>query len=154
MGCDGDRSITSTSPYHPQSNGKIERWHQTIETDAIRRVPPASLEDARKIVAAFVAHYNNRRLHSAIGFITPADTLRGRREEVWAEREFADEAGADPLPCVVRSYVDQPMTCSTHTDGSSAISSLDISFLLRVSREAWRRPRQFPKNCTVYHRAT
>lgn len=84
-----------TSPYYPQSNGKIERWHRTIKTDAIRRTPPASLEDARKVVAAFVDHYNNRRLHSAIGFITPADTLRGRREAIWAERDRKLEAARE-----------------------------------------------------------
>jgi transposase InsO family protein len=43
-----------TSPYYPQSNGKIERWHRTIKTDAIRRAPPTSVEDARKVVGAFV----------------------------------------------------------------------------------------------------
>jgi putative transposase len=84
-----------TSPYYPQSNGKIERWHRTIKTDAIRRAGPASVDDARKVVADFVDHYNNRRLHSAIGFITPADTLRGRREEIWAERDRKLEAARE-----------------------------------------------------------
>lgn len=84
-----------TSPYYPQSNGKIERWHRTIKTDAIRRAPPASVEDARKVVAAFVDHYNNRRLHSAIGFITPADTLRGRQEAIWADRDRKLEAARE-----------------------------------------------------------
>jgi len=81
-----------TSPYYPQSNGKIERWHRTIKADAIRRTPPASVEDARKVVAAFVDHYNNRRLHSAIGFVAPADALRGRRDEIWAARDRKLEA--------------------------------------------------------------
>jgi putative transposase len=84
-----------TSPCDPQSNGKIERWHRTIKTDAIRRAPLASVEDARKVVGAFVDHYNNRRLHSAIGVIAPADALRGRREEIWAERDRRLEAARE-----------------------------------------------------------
>jgi putative transposase len=84
-----------TSPYDPQSNGKIERWHRTIKSDAIRRSSPSSVDDARKVVADFVDHYNNRRLHSAIGFITPADTLRGRRDEIWAARDRKLEAARE-----------------------------------------------------------
>ena len=84
-----------TSPYYPQSNGKIERWHRTIKTDAIRPAPPASVEEARKVVAAIVDHYNNRRLHSAIGFVTPADALRGRHDEIWAARDRKLEAARE-----------------------------------------------------------
>ncbi len=46
-----------TSPYYPQSNGKIERWHKTFKGDCIRVKVPLSLEDARIIVADFVIHY-------------------------------------------------------------------------------------------------
>jgi transposase InsO family protein len=55
-----------TSPYYPQSNGKIERWHRTIKIDAIRRAVPASVDDARKIVGDFVAH-NWSRAAPSIG---------------------------------------------------------------------------------------
>ena len=64
-----------TSPYYPQSNGKIERWHKTLKGECIRVKTPLSLEDARRIVTDFVAHYNEVRLHSAIGYVTPADKL-------------------------------------------------------------------------------
>lgn len=67
----------------------------TLFNRLIRRAPPASVEDARKIVGAFVDHYNNRHLHSAIGFITPADTLRDRRKEIWAERDRKLEAARE-----------------------------------------------------------
>ena len=52
-----------TSPYYPQSNGKIERWHRTLKGDCIRTETPLSLEDARRIVERSMAHYNATRLY-------------------------------------------------------------------------------------------
>ena len=76
-----------TSPYYPQSNGKLERYHKTIKGTCIRVRTPLSLEDARNIVGDFVGHYNTRRLHSAIGYITPKDKLEGRAEAILAGRD-------------------------------------------------------------------
>ena len=76
-----------TSPYYPQSNGKIERWHGTLKRDCIRPSVPLSLDEARRLVSEFVAHYNHVRLHSAIGYITPADKLAGRETAIFAERD-------------------------------------------------------------------
>jgi putative transposase len=84
-----------TSPYYPQSNGKIERWHQTLKDDAIRPGQPATLEQARALVARFVEHYNTVRLHSALGYITPADFLAGRGPTIWAERDRKLEAARE-----------------------------------------------------------
>ena len=75
------------SPYYPQSNGKIERWHQSLKRECIRPKCPLSLEDARRIVGNFVSHYNTKRLHSSIGYITPKDKLEGREVEIFAQRE-------------------------------------------------------------------
>jgi len=75
------------SPYYPQSNGKIERWHKTLKGDAIRIKSPSSLEEARRIVQQFVDDYNGTRLHSAIGYIAPADRLHSRQAAIWAERD-------------------------------------------------------------------
>jgi transposase InsO family protein len=75
-----------TSPYYPQSNGKIERWHGTLKVECIRPKTPLSLEEARRLVSEFVTHYNNERLHSAIGYIAPRDKLEGRAEAIWIER--------------------------------------------------------------------
>lgn len=76
-----------TSPYYPQSNGKLERYHRTIKGACIRVNTPLSLSDAQRLVTDFVDHYNNRRLHSAIGYITPIDKLQDRAETILAQRE-------------------------------------------------------------------
>jgi len=76
-----------TSPYYPQSNGKLERYHKTIKSRCIRVRTPLSLDDATRMVAEFVEHYNNRRLHSAIGYITPKDKLEGNAESIFAQRD-------------------------------------------------------------------
>jgi transposase InsO family protein len=76
-----------TSPYYPQSNGKLERYHRTIKGTCIRVNTPLSLSDAQRLVIDFVNHYNNRRLHSAIGYITPIDKLQGRAETILARRD-------------------------------------------------------------------
>jgi len=76
-----------TSPYYPQSNGKLERYHKTIKGTCIRVNTPLSLDDAIRVIIGFVDHYNNRRLHSAIGYITPKDKLQGRAETILADRD-------------------------------------------------------------------
>jgi len=75
-----------TSPYYPQSNGKLERYHKTIKSTCIRVKTPLSLEDARSVVSEFVTRYNNERLHSSIGYVTPKDKLQGRAEIIHAQR--------------------------------------------------------------------
>jgi putative transposase len=81
-----------TSPYYPQSNGKLERWNGTLKVTTIRPHTPESIDEARALVDRFVRQYNHERLHSAIGFVTPADMLAGRAEEIWATRDRKLEA--------------------------------------------------------------
>ena len=76
-----------TSRNYPQSNGKLERWHKTLKSDAIRVKRIEDLEEARRVIDAFVEHYNGIRLHSAIGYIAPADCLAGRSKEIWTARD-------------------------------------------------------------------
>jgi len=76
-----------TSPYYPQSNGKIERWHGTLKRDCLRPSVPLSIDEARQLVARFVEHYNQVRLHSAIGYVAPADRLAGRQQGIFTARD-------------------------------------------------------------------
>jgi transposase InsO family protein len=76
-----------TSPYYPQSNGKIERWHRSLKSDCLRPGVPLCQEDARRLVDNFVTHYNTVRLHSAIGYLAPADKLSGKEKAIFAARD-------------------------------------------------------------------
>ncbi len=74
------------APMHPQTQGKIERWHQTLKNRVLLEnyFLEGELEAA---IAAFIDHYNNRRYHESIGNLTPADVYFGRGENILAERK-------------------------------------------------------------------
>lgn len=74
------------APFHPQTNGKLECYHQTIKRD-IKQVPYEMPSDLEAALAAFVAYYNYRRYHKALGNVTPADVLNGRREQILLRRK-------------------------------------------------------------------
>ena len=76
-----------TSPYYPQSNGKLERWHGSVKRECIRPACPGSLDEAVRLVASYVDTYNQARLHSALGYITPAHKLNGLDAVIFAERD-------------------------------------------------------------------
>ena len=76
-----------TSPFYPQSNGKLERWHKSLKSECIRRLTPLTLEDARRLIQNYVNNYNTVRLHSAIGYVTPQDMLAGHQAEIHAARD-------------------------------------------------------------------
>ena len=81
-----------TSPYYPQSNGKLERWHGSLKSECIRPSCPATKDEAEKRIAKYVHYYNTVRLHSAIGYVTPADCLAGLSEVIGEERDRKLEA--------------------------------------------------------------
>jgi transposase InsO family protein len=88
-----------TSPYYPQSNGKLERYHRTLKEEAIRPRTPLTVEDARRVVGEFVDYYNGVRLHSALDYVTPRDRMEGRHEAIHAERDRKLEAAREARRC-------------------------------------------------------
>jgi putative transposase len=88
-------SHVKISPYYPQSNGKIERWHKTLKNDALRPAQPSTLEEARRVTGRFIEHYNRVRLHSAIGYIAPSDFMAGKAPNIWKERDRKLEAARE-----------------------------------------------------------
>ena len=74
------------APYHPQTQGKIERWHQTLKNRILldNHYLPGELE---RHVATFVSHYNHARYHESLNNVTPADVYFGRAAEILAERD-------------------------------------------------------------------
>jgi putative transposase len=74
------------APFHPQTNGKVERYQQSLKRE-VNQLPyeiPSQLERA---IADFVDYYNYRRYHKALGDVTPSDVLYGRREEILKRRK-------------------------------------------------------------------
>jgi len=74
------------APCHPQTQGKIERWHQTLKNRILLEnyFLPGDLEAQ---VGAFVEHYNHRRCHESLRNLTPADVYFGRGQTILLERE-------------------------------------------------------------------
>jgi putative transposase len=74
------------APCHPQTQGKIERWHQTLKNRILLEnyYLPGDLETQ---IEAFVEHYNRRRYHESLGNLTPADVYFGRGQTILLERE-------------------------------------------------------------------
>ena len=84
LGMVGIRHILA-APFHPQTNGKLERYHQTLKRD-VNQLPYELPSDLEAAIVAFVSYYNYLRYHKALGNVTPSDVLRGRREEILQHR--------------------------------------------------------------------
>jgi putative transposase len=72
--------------HHPQTNGKIERFHETLKA-RMNLLVYTGPDELRRTMQEFVDYYNHRRYHEAIGNVTPADVFYGRREEILRRRE-------------------------------------------------------------------
>ena len=83
---DNEMSHVRGAPYHPQTQGKIERWHQTLKNRILLEhyFLPGDLE---KQIEAFVDHYNHQRYHESLSNVTPADVYFGRSQSILAKRE-------------------------------------------------------------------
>jgi len=74
------------APYHPQTQGKIERWHQTLKNRVLLEnyfLPG----DLMASIEAFVTYYNHERYHESLNNVTPADVYFGREKIILMERE-------------------------------------------------------------------
>ncbi len=95
-----------TSPYFPQSNDKLERWHGTLKSEEFRDKAVRNVEEARRVVDNFVTLSKEGRFHSSLGYTTPKDTLAGRDTKIFASRDAKIEAarakclGAKPRAAV------------------------------------------------------
>ena len=128
-----------TAPFHPQSNGEQERWHVTLKRDRIRPGTPLSLEDARRIVADFVAYHNDLRLHSAISCVAPKDRLEGRAEAIMADcgRKLSAARGARKArrrkKQLTERKKEEKLSVVGETDASSAEAQLARGIVDRVA---------------------
>lgn len=117
-------SHVRTSPNYPQSNGKLERYHRTIKSEAFRAASPLTLDAARLVVERFVHNYNHVRLHSAIGFVTPHDKLLGNDIAIFAARDAKLEAARARRKSVrdeVAGIVNNRSDCSLATDSGNSV---------------------------------
>jgi len=87
LGLVGIRHIVA-APFHPETNGKIERYHRTIKGE-INLVPYQVPGELKEAIAAFIEYYNYRRYHEGLGDITPYDVYTGRHLEVLQRRKEA-----------------------------------------------------------------
>ena len=81
----GIRHITA-SPFHPQTNGKIERYHRTLKED-INQIPYDMPSELREAIRAFIEYYNYRRYHEGLGNVTPYDVYTGKSLEIIQKRK-------------------------------------------------------------------
>ncbi len=81
-----DMAHVRGAPYHPMTQGKIERWHQTLKNRILLEnyYLPGDLQAQ---IEAFVADYNHRRYHESIDNLTPADVYFGRGQTILLQRE-------------------------------------------------------------------
>lgn len=79
--------------HHPQSNGKIERFHRTLREEGLSDKTLVNQLQARDIIGEWVEHYNRERLHAGISYLTPEDWLAGRNEARIDERKKKLELG-------------------------------------------------------------
>jgi putative transposase len=81
----GIKHITA-SPFHPQTNGKIERYHRTLKGE-INQVPYEMPSELKKVIGAFIEYYNYRRYHEGLGNVTPYDVYTGKHLEIIQRRK-------------------------------------------------------------------
>lgn len=77
----------ATRVRHPESNGRIERYHRGVREEGLADADPESLYEAKAMIAEWVDYYNHRRLHAGLGYLRPVDYYQGNPEALLAERK-------------------------------------------------------------------
>lgn len=77
----------TTSVKHPEGNGKIERFHRSINQECLRIISPVTLDEYKVYVEDYINFYNTQRLHASLNYLTPEDYLLGRKDEKLKVRE-------------------------------------------------------------------
>ena len=87
------------APYHPQTQGKIERWHQTLKNRILLEhyFLPGDLEAQ---IEAFVDHYNHQRYHESLNNVTPSDVYFGRDKAILKQRERIKQRHSKRAACI------------------------------------------------------
>ena len=127
-----DLTHVKTSPYYPQSNGKIERWFKTVKGECIRVLVPLTLDDARRIVGEYTAHYNIVRLHSAIEYIAPQDKLEGREVAILAERDRKLDEARERRQQVRQAERDNPPAPTPKPESPTPRPAIDFAAVRAV----------------------
>jgi len=125
-----------TSPYYPQSNGKIERWHKSLKVECIRPGVPLSLDQTREMVAGYVNYYNDVRLHSAIGYVPPRAVLEGRAEAILAERQRRLAEAREARKCHAResAAVRKPDRQTTEAHALEMVAAVQAANSIALSQ--------------------
>ncbi|MBV5335172.1 MAG: IS3 family transposase [Sulfuricurvum sp.] len=76
---------TFTSPAHPQSNGKLERFHRSFKAEHVRVTAYTSLDQAKRHMSGWIDYYNSKRLHSSLDYLPPQEVFEGKTETRLAE---------------------------------------------------------------------
>jgi len=84
-----DKGIAHTrgAPYHPQTQGKIERYHRTMK-NVVKLRNYYQKEELERELARFVDYYNNERVHESLDNVTPADVYHNRHHEILTARQL------------------------------------------------------------------
>lgn len=108
-----------TSPYYPQSNGKVEAFHKSLKQETIRPACPETYEEAVRLVEQYVQNYNEERLHSALGYITPKDKLEGKEQEIHNQRDRKLEQARERRACA--RQMKRSVQATVHRAGATTV---------------------------------